>query len=81
MTTTATTPPLTLATTAAVQRGFGALPCILCGEEAALSVDLDDCTTFRCPECENEFTADDVRTHLASWSRVLNWLDSAPVAE
>lgn len=63
------------------KKGFGCLPCILCGQEATVRLDLDDCGTFTCGECEERFTAADVREHLAKWSRVLRWIESAPGGE
>ncbi len=63
------------------KRGFGALPCILCGQEATITLDLDDCAVFRCPECVNDFSADDVRDHAAKWARVIAWIETAPKAE
>lgn len=76
------TPTTTTAPEApAVKRGFGNLPCILCGQEATVRLDLDDCGTFTCTECEESFTAADVATHLAKWRRVLDWICTAPVAE
>jgi hypothetical protein len=42
--------------------------------EAAISLDLDGCATFRC----GDFTAADVRDWLAARNRVLDWLDTAP---
>jgi transcription elongation factor Elf1 len=60
-------------------KGFGPLPCIRCGQEASISLDLDDCSTFRCGECEESFDVCDLREHLARWQRVLAWVDAAPV--
>jgi hypothetical protein len=60
--------------------GFGVLRCPVCGQEATVSLDLDDCRTFRCGECEDSFSADDVRSMIRDWQRVLNWLDLLPPA-
>lgn len=61
-----------------VKRGFGTLPCILCGADCSISLDLDDCDTFRCGECEETFTASDVRNMLQMWGKVLAWVETAP---
>ena len=58
--------------------GFPGLACIKCGEVDTVAMDLDDCSTFRCRECENEFTLEDVRASVTAWQRVLAWLDSVP---
>jgi transposase-like protein len=63
------------------KKGFGYLPCPLCGAEATVSVDLDDLANFECHECDENFTADDLRERMARWSAVLSWLDAAPVRE
>ena len=60
------------------QTGFGMLPCLRCGEEVAITLDLDDCCTFRCPECNADFTVDEVQTTMNLWAEVLTWLDTAP---
>jgi hypothetical protein len=62
---------------AAAKKGFGCLPCIRCGQEATVRLDLDDCATFTCGECEESWTADELREHLAKWQRVLAWVDAA----
>jgi transcription initiation factor IIE alpha subunit len=59
------------------QRGF-ALRCLCCGETTSLTLDLDTLDTFRCPECNGDFTADDVREAVGQWQRVLAWIDLAP---
>lgn len=74
MTTTATTN----AATDTPARGFQGLRCVLCGAEATISLDLDDLDTFHCPECSEDFTADDVRAQIEAWGKVLAWIDSAP---
>jgi hypothetical protein len=81
-TTTATTNGTAAPTTPAPAKrsGFGSLPCIRCGQDATISLDLDDCTTFRCAECDDSFDADDVRDHMARWQRVLAWVDARPGA-
>jgi hypothetical protein len=67
--------------TATKAKGFGPLPCPKCGQDSQIKVYLEDLNTFSCPECEDEFTADDVRQFVAKWQRVLSFLDSAPAAE
>jgi hypothetical protein len=68
----------TTTTTETVRRGLGPLRCPCCGSEASIGLDLDDCTTFRCPENDCEFTRGDVEAFLSQWRRVLTWLDLAP---
>jgi uncharacterized protein (DUF983 family) len=68
--------------TATPKRGFGYLPCPKCGEEqVTVSLFLDEVSTFRCCECEGEWSADEVRDLIARWGRVLAWLDLAPTVE
>ncbi len=65
-------------------KGFGHLRCPLCGEEATITLDLDDCANMTCPECGDSFTADHVREMIdaaAKWRKVLAWLDAAPAQE
>jgi uncharacterized protein (DUF983 family) len=70
-----TTP--TCSTPTPVSRGF-VLPCPKCGNaESCISLHLDDCETFTCRECDEEFTADDVRDLIAKWGKVLAWIDAA----
>ena len=56
---------------------FEALPCIKCGENCCLALDLDDLITFRCRECEEEFTREQVESTVAIWGRCLTWIDGA----
>jgi len=60
---------------------FKGLRCIRCSEEDCVSLDLDDCQTYRCRQCDEEFTAGDVTEHLASWQRVLDWAATASPVE
>ena len=60
------------------QRGFGHLPCPKCGEVTTIKMDLDDCFTMTCSECEGEFTTDDVREFIAAWVPLLKWIETAP---
>jgi hypothetical protein len=65
-----------------VKRGFRGICCILCADaEAVISLDLDDCHTLRCGACDDTFTLEDVREHVAAWQRVIAWVDAAPLAE
>ena len=60
------------------------LPCPKCGEEnASIAVHLwtlDDETAvnFFCHECEAEISLQEVRGLIARWSRLLDWLETAP---
>ena len=79
MTTTETTTAPTIQ-----PRGFGNLPCPKCGEEAVVTLRLDsfeEDDACKCASCEVEFPLADVRDLIAKWSRVLTWLESAPLAE
>jgi hypothetical protein len=67
-----------MATATATTRGF-AVRCLLCAEEDTVRVDVHDVHTFHCGQCENEFTADDVRAEMARWTKLLAWLDTTPV--
>jgi transcription elongation factor Elf1 len=66
-----------------VRRGWGGLPCPMCGEaEVSIALDLDDMgrdEACRCAECESAFGLDHVRDLMAKWQAVLLWLDSAPM--
>jgi hypothetical protein len=62
-------------------RGFPAV-CIRCGNaDAIIRVNLADVTEFRCDECGEEYTADDVRQFCGAWTSVLSWLDQADAIE
>jgi hypothetical protein len=63
-----------------VARGFD-LACIKCGEECCLSLDLNDLETVRCPECDNEYTLEEVRKVIGQWARLLAWVDLAPARQ
>ena len=79
MTATETTPA---STTPA--RGFGNLPCPKCGEEACVTLRLDsfeEDDACKCMSCEAEFSLADVRDLISRWSRVLTWLETAPLTE
>jgi transcription elongation factor Elf1 len=54
------------------------LPCPYCGEaEAAIDLHLAE-GTFTCTECSTDFTAEEVRSLLARWQGVLNWVYQMP---
>ncbi len=61
----------------ATMRGF-AVRCLHCSEEETVRLDVHDVHTFHCTSCDAEFTADDVRSEIARWGKLLAWLDSAP---
>jgi hypothetical protein len=65
---------------ARVERGF-TLTCLACGQEASISLDLDTLDTFRCPECENDFSRETVEEVIGQWRKVLDWIDLAPAKE
>jgi transcription elongation factor Elf1 len=68
-----------------VHRGFGPLPCPRCGDnEVCISIDLDNFDeeqSLCCAQCEAKFGLGEVRQLIQKWSRVLEWLDTAPVLE
>lgn len=64
-------------TTPAPRKGFGLLPCPLCGQpEVIVRLDLDDLKSCTCGECEESFDLDDVREWIGKWSRVLKTVDA-----
>ena len=64
-----------------VRRGFAGIRCPLCGNDDVQTLDLDDCATFHCGGCEESYTTEDVRALLATWQKVLDWIEMAPSAE
>ena len=54
------------------------LHCIRCGQSAAIKLDLDDCDLLTCPECDEEFSVDDVRQHCEAWMRMVAWIETSP---
>lgn len=80
MSATATLPLNTpVAQTAAAESKGCLLPCPHCGEtDASITLNLADGESFTCLECENDFTAADVRSFIARWTRLLTWLDGMP---
>ena len=59
-------------------KGFGLLPCIKCGNDCCVRLDLDDCDRFNCTSCDEEYTRDEVSMTLAKWRAVLEWIDTLP---
>lgn len=55
---------------------FAGLPCLHCGHTGGVTVALET-LAFNCDECGDDLTADEVRTTLAQWARVLRWIDKA----
>jgi hypothetical protein len=64
-------------TTRATRRGFAGLACLECGEKDTVQVALQD-MHFVCGSCGESFQASAVRAMLASWTRVLDWVETAP---
>ena len=67
--------------TEAKPRGFGNLPCIRCGEECTVSIDLNDMTgdeALQCRECEATYSLADVQAVMNKWAPVLAWIETAP---
>lgn len=62
---------------ASTERGF-AVTCIRCGnEDAHVSLNLVDCDTFTCSNCDEEWSLEDARQHIAGWSSLIKWIESA----
>jgi hypothetical protein len=60
------------------KKGWGTLPCPLCGEQqATVHLDLTDLDTFHCCDCDSDFAAGDVRAFIERWTKVLAWLSAA----
>jgi uncharacterized protein (DUF983 family) len=59
-------------------RGF-ATRCPECGEENTLRIDVADVHSLSCSSCDAELTAADLRHIVAGWTKLLVWLDTAPV--
>lgn len=77
-----TTATQTQKTTQTHRHGFPGLRCPLCGTaDETQSIDLDDLQTIRCAGCGEDYRVDDVRELLATWQRVLDWIDAAPTVE
>ena len=54
------------------------LHCILCGEEASLTLNLQDGETVSCPECGNDFNTADVQERITEWTAALAWINNMP---
>ena len=66
-------------TTPAVRRGFP-LPCLKCGESAALTLRLDamgEDDALHCPECDADYSLADVRGRRRGVVALLAWCDPA----
>jgi hypothetical protein len=64
------------------RRGFPGLRCSCGGEEGQMSISLDEPTgseAIRCGSCDNAFSVADVRAVMATWSRVIGWVEAAPL--
>lgn len=53
--------------------------CPLCGAENALRAKLADVNSLECGECSEELNANDVKAILENWTRILAWLETAPL--
>lgn len=63
-----------------IKRGFPHI-CPMCQEENTLALNLDDCATLRCRDCEEEVTVSDLRKRVEQYGRILAWIDSIPGRE
>jgi hypothetical protein len=61
-------------------RGFPGLRCPLCGEEDTLRIDVET-LALSCGANDCEIEADEVRSLIALWQKLLLWLETAPVVE
>jgi hypothetical protein len=52
--------------------------CPRCLADAAVTVDVDDGSTLRCPDCGEDYSVDDVAAIVESWGRLLPWLKAHP---
>jgi hypothetical protein len=57
------------------------LHCIKCGDEAALTLNLADGDSITCPDCEGEFTVEDVETMIGEWQQAIAWIKTMPKGE
>jgi uncharacterized protein (DUF983 family) len=53
--------------------------CPECGVEDTLRIDVADVHSLSCSSCDAELTAADLRHIIAGWTKLLAWLDTAPV--
>jgi hypothetical protein len=54
------------------------LTCIKCGAEAEIHFNLADGDTCHCPECDADFTIDEVESLIEQWGKILPWLKQHP---
>lgn len=54
------------------------LPCLRCGEECVIQVDVSDGESCQCCGCGAEFRASEIRAIHAAWIPFLAWLDDHP---
>lgn len=52
--------------------------CPKCLVASAIKVNIEDGDTITCPECEEEFSLNDVIEMIESWKGLLPWLKSHP---
>lgn len=57
------------------------LVCVKCFAEAAVSLDLDDGDTLRCPACDETYTVDEVQAVVECWAKLLPWLKAHPARQ
>jgi hypothetical protein len=62
------------------RRGFPGLRCLKCGEEDTVRVNVAD-MGLTCSSCDEGFSVAEVRDMMASWTRVLAWIDQAPAVK
>ncbi|HWG41329.1 MAG TPA: hypothetical protein VN688_00985 [Gemmataceae bacterium] len=74
--------PLSGSPSKPVRRGFPSVTCIKCGNaDAVVTVNLTDVSEFHCNECDEDFSAADVREFVGQWQAVLNWIELCPAVE
>ena len=52
--------------------------CPKCLTTAAITVDVTDGDRLHCPECDEDYSLDDVIACIESWTDLLPWLKSHP---
>lgn len=65
-------------------RGFPGLPCLRCGEVGDVNLNLNEITgdeALYCGNCDAKYGLDEVRDTVATWQKVLAWVDLAPIVE
>ena len=60
--------------------GLGEIRCIKCGCDASLRLRLDDLDTIECPECNDDFSAEELRQALKGLRRLLAVVDAMKAA-